>query len=112
MSDGGAAPWINRALVLIVGFVGLHAVFLLFDGNPRSGIVQFVGSVSRLLLLPFRGMFPGQSRVVTCLIAILGYCLLAAVALAVNSRVRAMQARAAGRPKKGTPTDVDTTSRV
>ena len=112
MSDGGAAPWINRVLILIVGFLGLHAVFLMFDGNRRNGIVQFVGSVSRLLLLPFRGMFPGQSRVTTCLIAILGYCLLAAVALAVNSKMRAWAAKAAGRPPKGSPTDVDTTSRV
>lgn len=112
MSDGGAAPWVNRVLVVIVGFLGLHVIFLLFDGNRRNGIVQFVGAVSRLLLLPFRGMFPGQSRVTTCLIAILGYCLLAAVALAVNSKVGAARRRAAGRPKKGTPTDVDTTSRV
>ena len=108
MSDGGAAPWIQRVLVLIVGIIGLHAVFLLFDGNRRNGIVQFVGSVSRVLLLPFVGMFDGQSRLVTCLLAILGYCLLAGIGLAINSRVQS----ARGKAVNGAKPDVDTTSRV
>ena len=112
MSDGGAAPWINRILVVLVAIIGLHAIFLLFEGNPRNGIVQFVASVSRLLLLPFVGMFEGQSRVITCLLAILGYCLLAGIGLAINSRVRGARAKAAGEGGRHAKADVDTTSRV
>ena len=99
-------------MVVIVGIIGLHAVFLTLDGNPRNGIVQFVASISRLLILPFRGIFEGQTRVITCLLAILGYCLLAGVGLAINSRVRSARVKAASRPPKGAKADVDTTSRV
>lgn len=112
MSDGGAAPWINRVLVVIVAFIGLHAVFVLFDGNRRNGIVQFVGAVSRLLLLPFTGMFAGQSRLITCLIAAVGYSLIAGVALAVNSKVRAGLTRSRAGDRAGTEADVNTTRRV
>ena len=112
MSDGGAAPWINRILVVIVAFIGLHAVFVLFDGNRRNGIVQFVGAVSRVLLLPFTGMFTGQSRLITCLIAAVGYSLVAGLALAINSKVRASVARSRAGDTTGTEAGVNTTRRV
>lgn len=110
MSDGGAAPWINRVLVLIVAIIGLHALFVLFDGNRRNGIVQFVNSISRLLLLPFVGIFERQSRLVTAFIAVVGYCLIAGIALAINRRVRTSRGRRAG--ARDASADVDTTRRV
>lgn len=112
MGDGGAAPWINRTLVVIVAFLGLHAIFVLFDGNRRNGIVQFVGAVSRLLLLPFTGMFAGQSRLITCLIAAVGYSLIAGLALAINGKVRSSLARDRAGDHSGTETDVNTARRV
>ena len=115
MGDRGAAPWINRVLILIVAFIGLHVVFVIFRGNPRNGIVQFVNSVARLFVLPFTGMFPNDNprtaRLIACLVAVLAYCLIAGIALAINRRIGKGLATREGKPPPGTPVDVDTTHR-
>ena len=116
MGDGGAARWINSILVVIVFFIGLHVLFVLFDGNPRNGIVQFVASVARLFLLPFVGIFdhenPQTRRLIAALVAVIAYSLLAGIALAVNRSVRTRLAHRRGDAAPGAPSDVDTTRRV
>lgn len=116
MGDGVAARVINAILVFIVFFIGLHVLFLLFDGNPRNGIVQFVNSVSRLFLLPFTGIFDNENRqterLIAALVAVVGYSLLAGIGLAVNRSIRTRLAHRDGEPAPGAPTDVDTTRRV
>ena len=116
MGDGGAARWINSILVVIVFFIGLHVLFVLFDGNPRNGIVQSVSSVARLFMLPFQGIFdnsnPQTRRLIAALISVIAYCLLAGIALAINRNVRTRLAHRRGEAAPGAPTDVDTTHRV
>lgn len=101
---------------MIAFFIGLHAVFVLFEGNPRNGIVQFVNSVARVFVLPFAGIFSGDSprttRLIASLVAVLAYCLLAGLALAINRSVIKAMARREGRPAPGAPVDVDTTHRA
>jgi hypothetical protein len=52
-------------------------------------------------------MFTGISRVGLCLVAILGYCLVAGIALAINSKIRSARATTGRAPR----VDVDTTRR-
>lgn len=86
-SGSVAARVINTLLVLIVALLGLRAVFVLFDGNPDNGIVAFVNAVAAFLLAPFVGMFRRQSELITVLVGVLAYCLVAGVALAIENRV-------------------------
>lgn len=86
-SGSVGARVINIALVIVIALIGLRAVFVLFDGNPRNEIVAFVNAVTRVLLAPFEGMFRRQSELVTALVGALAYSLLAGVALAVEQRV-------------------------
>lgn len=116
MGDGGAARWINSILVGIVFFIGLHVLFVLFDGNPRNGIVKFVGSVARVFIRPFIGIFDASNaqtrQLIAALIAVIVYSLLAGIALAINRSVRTRLAHRRGDAAPGAPTDVDTTRRA
>lgn len=116
MGDGSGARWVNTVLVVIVAFIGLHVLFVLFDGNPRNGIVQFVNSVARPFLLPFTGMFesdsPRTTRLIAALVAVVAYSLIAGLALAIGKRIKASSAHRRGEPAPGTPEDVNTSRRV
>jgi hypothetical protein len=81
---------INILLLVVVGFIGLHVLFQLFNANAAHPIVAFVDRVARRLLAPFDGMFPQRSFLVTALIAVVIYWLVAALASAV---VRMLPAR-------------------
>lgn len=75
--------FINIFLLVVVGFIGLDALFQLLSANPAHPIVAFVDRVAGRLLVPFEGMFPQQNFLITALIAIVVYWLLAALASAV-----------------------------
>jgi len=75
--------FINIVFVLVVGFIGLDALFQLLNANLAHPIVAFVHRVAGRLLMPFEGMFPQQNFLVTALIAIVVYWLFAALASAV-----------------------------
>lgn len=90
----GAGRWINTVLLVIVSFIGLDTLFTLLDARESNVIVGFVAAVAGVFLAPFEGMFADQAYLLTALIALLGYILLAAIALAI---VRSLQ------PSRPTP---------
>lgn len=85
----GPARWINTILLVIVGFVGFATLFELLGAREENLIVRFVTTVAGVFLAPFQGMFDDQEFLLTAIIAVLGYSLLAGIALAV---VRSVQA--------------------
>lgn len=84
--------WINTLLVFIVGVLAFDALFRLLDANDDNVLVGFVQQFAVIFLIPFQGMFGEQDFVLTTLIGVLGYSLLAGIALSV---LRALQASAA-----------------
>ena len=84
----GPSRWINTVLLVIVGFIAFDALFLLLGAQETNGIVRFVGAVAGVFLAPFQGMFAEQADLLTAAIAILGYCLLAGIALAITRSVQ------------------------
>lgn len=94
----GPSRWINTILLAIVGFVGLDTLFQLLGANPANGIVRVVRGVAGFVLAPFDGMFPNQAFLLTALIGVLGYALLAGVALAVVRSVQSSRRPASRRP--------------
>lgn len=85
----GASRWINTLLLVVVGIIGFDTLFRLLEANEANVIVAFTRNGAAFLLQPFDGMFAADEYLLTSLIAILAYALLAGVALAV---VRAVQA--------------------
>ena len=85
----GPARWINTLLLVIVGFVGLATLFELLGALEQNMIVRFVNAVSGFFLAPFEGMFDDQEFLLTAIIAVLGYSLLAGIALAVTRSLQA-----------------------
>lgn len=79
----GVSRWINTVLLLIVAFIGFDTLFRLLEANKNNAIVSFVRDVAAFLLAPFDGMFNDQSYLLTALIAVLGYCLVAAIILMI-----------------------------
>lgn len=79
----GPSRWINTALAIIAGFIGLDALLRLLGANAENGIVAFVRAVAGIFLAPFQNMFPEQQYLLTAVIAILGWSLLAALVQAV-----------------------------
>ena len=81
--------WINTLLVFIVGVLAFDALFRLLEANEDNVIVAFVRVLSVVFLVPFQGMFGDQDYVLTTLVGVLGYALLAGIALGV---LRSLQA--------------------
>lgn len=79
----GPSRWINTALLVIAGFIGLDALLRLLGANPENGMVSFVRSVAGIFLAPFQNMFADQQYLLTAIIAILGWSLLAGLILAI-----------------------------
>ena len=108
----GPSRWVNTALLVVVGFVGFDTLFRVLGANRNNTIVGFVWTVSRLFLSPFAGMFTRQHFLLTALIAILGYCLLAGIILAVLRSVytsRSERRVARSRPAPAPQEDRDPT---
>jgi hypothetical protein len=100
----GPARWINTLLLVIVGFVGLDTLFQLLGALEGNAIVRLVRAIAGFFLAPFEGMFEDQEYLLTAIIAVLGYSLLAGIALAVYRSVQASRRGARhGRPV-GPPT--------
>jgi hypothetical protein len=93
----GPSRWINALLLFILGFLGFDAFFRLLGANESNLIVGIVRAVAGVFLAPFNGMFDWQSPLLTTLIAVLGYCLLAGIALAITKSVQASRRDAASR---------------
>jgi hypothetical protein len=87
--------WINTLLVFIVGVLAFDALFRLLEANEANIIVSAVRVLSVAFLVPFRGMFGEQEFVLTTLIGVLGYSLLAGIALGVLRRLQASRAQPA-----------------
>lgn len=85
----GPARWINTLLLIIVGFVGFATLFDLLGARDENMIVGFVNVVAGFFLAPFEGMFDDQEFLLTAIIAVLGYSLLAGIALAITRSVQA-----------------------
>lgn len=85
----GPARWINTILLVIVGFIGFDTLFELLTANEDNVLVGFTQDVAGLFLAPFQGMFPEQEYLLTALIGVLGYSLLAGIALAITRSVQA-----------------------
>lgn len=83
----GPSRWINTALLVIAGFIGLDTLLRLLGANPENGVVSFVRSVAGIFLAPFRNMFGEQQYMLTAIIAILGWSLLAGLILAIVRNV-------------------------
>lgn len=87
--------WINTLLVFIVGVLAFDTLFRLLEANEDNVIVSIVRVLSVMFLIPFQGMFGEQDFVLTTLIGVLGYALLAGIALGV---LRSLQASRAQQP--------------
>lgn len=86
----GPSRWINTLLLIVVGFLAFDALFTLLGANEENGIVSFVSGVAGFFLAPFQGMFgEDQPAILTTLIALLGYALLAGIALAIVRSIEA-----------------------
>lgn len=97
----GPARWINTLLLVIVGFVGLATLFELLGALEENMIVRFATAVADFFLVPFQGMFDvEQEYLLTAIIGVLGYSLLAGIALAV---IRSIQASRREKPPRDAP---------
>lgn len=85
----GPARWINTLLLIIMGFVGFATLFDLLEAREENMIVRFVTGVAGFFLAPFEGMFDDQEFLLTAIIAVLGYSLLAGIALAITRSIEA-----------------------
>ena len=87
--------WVNTLLVFIVGILAFDTLFRMLQANDDNVIVGVVRVLAIAFLVPFRGMFGEQDYVLTSLFAVLGYALLAGIALGV---LRSLQASRAQQP--------------
>jgi hypothetical protein len=87
--------WINTLLVFIVGVLAFDALFRLLEANEANVIVALVRGLAVVFLMPFQGMFGEQDYVLTTLIGVLGYSLLAGIALGVLRSLQASRAQPA-----------------
>lgn len=87
--------WINTLLVFIVGVLAFDALFRLLEANEANVIVAFARGLAVVFLVPFHGMFGEQDYVLTTLIGVLGYSLLAGIALGVLRSLQASRAQPA-----------------
>lgn len=81
--------WINTVLLFIVGIISFDTLFRLLEAQDSNVIVRVMRVFSTIFLVPFSGMFGDREFVVTALVAVLGYALIAGIALSV---LRGMQA--------------------
>jgi hypothetical protein len=93
----GPSRWINTLLLFILGFIGFDTFFRLVNARDSNFIVGAVRAVANLFLAPFAGMFEGQSELLTALLAVLGYCFLAGIALAITKTLQVSRREAAVR---------------
>jgi hypothetical protein len=91
----GPSRWINTVLLIIVGFIAFDTLFLLLSANESNLIVGFVSALAGVFLAPFRGMFTDQPELLTAVVAVLGYCLLAGIALAITRSIATSRAERA-----------------
>lgn len=85
----GPPRWINTVLLFVVGFLAFDALFNLLNAQETNAIVGFVSAIAGIFLAPFEGMFANQADLLTSLIAVLGYCLVAGIVLAVLRSIHA-----------------------
>jgi hypothetical protein len=91
----GPARWINTVLLIVVGFIWFDTLFRLLSAQEGNAIVRFVRAFASIFLAPFEGMFADQDYLLTAIIAVLGYSLLAGIALAVTRSIQASRRESA-----------------
>lgn len=79
----GPARWINTALLFVLGWILLDAMLLWVRKDSPNVIVRLVRAVAGLFLAPFEGILADQPALLTSVIAVLAYILLACIVLAV-----------------------------
>lgn len=99
--------WINILLLFVVGVISFDTLFRLLEAQDSNVIVRIMRTFSTIFLVPFRGMFGDQEYVMTALVAVLGYALLAGIALSVLRGVQATRSVPRG-DVRGTSTAVAT----
>lgn len=102
-----AGRWINILLLFVVGVISFDTLFRLLEAQDSNVIVRIMRTFSTIFLVPFRGMFGDQEYVMTALVAVLGYALLAGIALSVLRGVQATRSAPRG-DVRGTSTAVAT----
>ncbi|MPZ88420.1 MAG: hypothetical protein GEU81_10150 [Nitriliruptorales bacterium] len=90
----GPPRWINAALLFIVGFLAFDALFKLLNAQETNVIVGFVSMIAGIFLVPFNDMFANQPDLLTSAIAVMGYCLVVGIVLAVLRSVQASRQEA------------------
>lgn len=85
----GPPRWINAVLLFIVGFLTFDALFTVLNAQDTNAIVRVVSAVAGVFLAPFDGMFVNQPDLLTSALALLGYCLLTGIVLAILRSVQA-----------------------
>ncbi|HUH06201.1 MAG TPA: hypothetical protein VML96_00205 [Egibacteraceae bacterium] len=98
----GPYRWVSTMLLVIVGFIAFNALFRALDANPENLVAAFVGVVAGLFLLPFRDLFAAdQAYLLTALMAILSYALLAAIIVSATQTIEvARRGRDAARARR------------
>jgi hypothetical protein len=87
--------WINTLLVFIVSVLAFDTLFRMLEANESNIIVAFVRGLTVVFLMPFQSMFGEQEYVLTALMGVLGYALLAGIALGVLRSLQASRAQPA-----------------
>jgi multisubunit Na+/H+ antiporter MnhG subunit len=89
----GTSRVIYSILLAILGFIGLDTLLRALQANEGNAIVGFVRAVANVLLAPFDDVFLDQNFLLTALIAVLFYSLIAAILIvilgAIENRARA-----------------------
>jgi len=85
--------FINIVMSVILFFLGLRMVLDIFNANPATPFVLWVGRVSDNLMYPFRGIFPNLSLAngghleMAAMVALVGYAIIAYVVIALIDAV-------------------------
>jgi len=95
--------WINTLLVFIVSVLAFDTLFRMLEANESNIIVAFVRGLTVVFLMPFQSMFGEQEYVLTALMGVLGYALLAGIALGVLRSLQASRAQPAPPVRSDTP---------
>lgn len=84
---------VNILLVVVIGLIAFDVLFQLLGANPANDVVAWVDRMAGRLLSPFEGMFERQNFLLTALIAVLAYSVVAAVVAAVVRLIPARRRR-------------------
>jgi hypothetical protein len=94
----GAARWINGALLAVLAVLLADGLLRLLGARTGNVLVGGARLIAGWLLFPFSGMFAGQPHLVTLVLGVLGYVVVAVVLLTVITARRPAPRPPAHRP--------------